>query len=110
MTPGCTSCPPGTVTKLGGRAITVREQGAFLDDNTLAGSTATMDRVFRVLTGVCGLGIVDAVHLCSTTPARELGLAGLGVIAPGAIADLVVLGPQFTVRQTYIAGEPCLVS
>jgi len=99
---------PGTVTKLGGREITVREHGAFLADNTLAGSTATMDRVFRVLTGVVGLGIVDAAQLCSTTPARELGLTGLGVIAPGAIADLVVLTPQFTVRQTFVAGEPCL--
>ena len=102
--------PPGTVTRLGGRSITVREQGAFLGDNTLAGSTATMDRVFRVLTGVGGLGLVDAAQLCSTTPAREMGLAGFGVIAPGGIADLVVLGPQFTVRQTYIDGEPCLAS
>ena len=29
--------------------------------------------------------------MCATTPARELGLAGFGVIAEGAMADLVVL-------------------
>jgi N-acetylglucosamine-6-phosphate deacetylase len=86
----------------------VRDQGAFLDDNTLAGSTATMDRVFRVLTSIGGLGFVDAATICATTPARELGLTGHGLIAPGAVADLVVLGPQLTVVETYIAGRPCL--
>ena len=30
--------------------------------------------------------------ICSTTPARALGLQGFGVIAPGAMADLAVLG------------------
>jgi N-acetylglucosamine-6-phosphate deacetylase len=100
--------PPGTRTKLGGRTIEVRQQGAFLEDNTLAGSTATMDRVFRLLTSLGGLGLVDAVALCSTTPARELGLTGLGVIATGALADLVVLGPQWNVAETYVDGIPCL--
>jgi len=100
--------PPGSTARLGGRTIVMREQGAFLEDGTLAGSTATMDRVFRVLTGVGGLGFVDAAHLCSTTPARELGLVGHGVIAAGAAADLVVLGPRLNVVQTYVGGEPCL--
>ncbi|MCX6545405.1 MAG: N-acetylglucosamine-6-phosphate deacetylase [Acidobacteria bacterium] len=100
--------PPGSRARIGGRAIDVGEQGAFLEDNTLAGSTATMDRVFRVLTSVGGLGLVDAATLCATTPARELGLTGHGVIAPGAVADLVVLGPQSTVVETYIAGQACL--
>jgi len=99
---------PGTRARLGGRPIDVREQGAFLEDGTLAGSTATMDRVFRVLTSVGGLGFVDAATLCATTPARELGLTGLGVIAPGAVADLVVLGPQLNVVETYIDGRPSL--
>jgi N-acetylglucosamine-6-phosphate deacetylase len=43
--------------------------------------------------------------VCSTTPARTLGLQGFGVIAPGAAADLVVLDRQFRVVQTWIAGE-----
>ena len=41
----------------------------------------------------------------ATTPARALGLQGFGVISPGAIADLAVLGPDLTVTQTWIAGE-----
>jgi N-acetylglucosamine-6-phosphate deacetylase len=49
---------------------------------------------------------VDAAAICSTTPARELGLTGLGVIAAGAIADLVVLDRHFRVRHTFVAGQP----
>lgn len=97
--------PPGSTASLGGRRITVTEQAAFLDDGTLAGSTATMDRVFRVLTSQVGLGLVDAAQLCSTTPARELGLAGHGVIAEGTVADLVVLDSTLRVVGTLIGGE-----
>ena len=35
--------------------------------------------------------------MCSGTQAAELGLAGQGVIAPGALADLVVLDRQLEV-------------
>jgi N-acetylglucosamine-6-phosphate deacetylase len=42
--------------------------------------------------------------MCSTTPARELGLVGHGVIAPGAVADLVVLDGQLNVTRTWIGG------
>jgi len=95
---------PGARAALGGRPITVRE-AAYLDDGTLAGSVLTMDRAFAFLAGPVGLGLVDAVRLTSTTPARELGLQGLGVLAAGAFADLVVLDRQFRVAETYVAGQ-----
>ena len=40
----------------------------------------------------------------STTPARTLGLSGLGVIVPGALADFVVLDRHFRVVETWIGG------
>ncbi len=52
-----------------------------------------------------GFSLTTAVRLCSTTPAAELGLDGAGEIAPGALADLVVLDQNLAVRQTYIAGR-----
>jgi len=58
-----------------------------------------------VLVGRIGLSPVDAVTLCATTPARELGLVGHGVLAPDSVADLVVLDAQFGVVQTYIGGQ-----
>lgn len=97
--------PPGSRASLGGQRITVRESAAFLDDHTLAGSVLTMDRAFRVLVGKVALSPVDAALLCSTTPARELGLHGHGVIAAGAVADLAVLDRQFNVARTYIGGR-----
>ena len=64
-----------------------------------------MDRAFQRLVREVGLSPVDAVRLCATTPARELGLVGHGVLAPDAVADLVVMDAQFSVVQTYIAGQ-----
>ena len=95
--------PAGQRASLGGHAITVGE-AAYLDDGTLAGSVLTMDRAFRLLVTTMGFGPVDAAQMCSTTPARELGLHGAGVIAQGAIADLVILDSDFRVVDTYISG------
>ncbi|HTK27968.1 MAG TPA: N-acetylglucosamine-6-phosphate deacetylase [Vicinamibacterales bacterium] len=97
--------PAGAAARLGGRRITARDGAARLDDGTLAGSVLTMDAAFRMLIGRVGLSLVDAATLCATTPARELGLVGHGVIAPEARADLVVLDPQLMVVQTYVAGQ-----
>jgi len=101
---GGSGLPEGSRAILGGRAINVRE-AAYLDDGTLAGSVLTMDRAFALLIRTIGLSPVDAATICATSPARALGLSGFGVIAPGAIADLAVLGRDFTLRQTWIAGE-----
>jgi N-acetylglucosamine-6-phosphate deacetylase len=97
--------PVGSEVRLGGQAIYVGETSATLADGTLAGSTLTMDRVFRNLVTRFHATLADAALLCSTTPADELGLAGIGTIAEGAIADLVVLDADFRVRHTLIAGE-----
>ena len=64
-----------------------------------------MDRAFRMLVGRVGLSLVDAATICATTPARELGLVGHGVLARDAVADLVVLDANFSVVQTYVAGQ-----
>jgi N-acetylglucosamine-6-phosphate deacetylase len=98
--------PVGSAARLGGRRIEAGSEAAFLEDGTLAGSTLTMDRVFRNLVIRLGSSVVEAATMCSTTPARELGLTGFGVIAPGAVADLVVLDRGFRVVRTFIGGEP----
>jgi N-acetylglucosamine-6-phosphate deacetylase len=96
--------PRGATALLGGRRITVGDV-ARLDDQTIAGSVLTMDRAFACLVGQAGAGLVDGVRMCSTTPARELGLQGHGVLALGATADFVVLDANLQVRQTWIGGE-----
>jgi N-acetylglucosamine-6-phosphate deacetylase len=62
--------------------------------DTIAGSTATMDRVFRFAVTHGGLphdeALMLAVRQASLNPARALGLPSTGLVA-GATADLVVL-------------------
>jgi N-acetylglucosamine-6-phosphate deacetylase len=95
--------PRGARATLGGYPITVGDT-ALLDDGTIAGSVLTMDRAFAALASSVGASLVDAAAMCATTPARELGLQGLGVIAPGSKADLAVLDASFRVRQTWLGG------
>ena len=97
--------PTGSHSRIGGRTITAGAGTALLEDGTIAGSTLTMDRAFQMLVGRIGLSLVDAAVVCATTPARELGLVGCGLLAPGALADLVVLDANFDVIQTYVAGQ-----
>ena len=94
----------GATARLGGRRIRVTDQAAVLDEGTLAGSTLTMDRAFRTIVKGFGLSVSDASVLCSTTPARELGLKGCGVLMEGGTADLVVLNRQFQVMRTFVDG------
>ena len=95
--------PAGSRTHIGGRPIRIAD-AAYLDDGTIAGSVLTMDRAFGKLTAEVGLSLSDAAVVCSTTPARALGLQGFGVISQGAMADLVVLDRDLRVVQTWIAG------
>ncbi|MCA4722247.1 N-acetylglucosamine-6-phosphate deacetylase [Mycolicibacterium fortuitum] len=75
--------------------------------DTVAGSTATMDRVIRFAVAHCGLAHDDALMLvarqASLNPARALGLPG-GELKPGAAADLVVLDPELAVNGVLRRG------
>ncbi|MPZ16716.1 MAG: N-acetylglucosamine-6-phosphate deacetylase [Luteitalea sp.] len=97
--------PVGSRVELGGRRVTVRETACFLDDGTLAGSRLTMDGAFRFVVQILGLSVVDAARLCATNQAEQLGLADVGAIRAGAVADLTVLGADLQVRSTYVGGQ-----
>ncbi|MGH9142018.1 MAG: N-acetylglucosamine-6-phosphate deacetylase [Vicinamibacterales bacterium] len=97
--------PVGSAAMLGRQTITAGADVAHLADGTIAGSVLTMDRAFQMLVARLGLGLVDAATICATTPARELALVGHGVLTPDAVADLVVLDANFSVVQTYLAGQ-----
>ncbi|OMB84620.1 N-acetylglucosamine-6-phosphate deacetylase [Mycolicibacterium conceptionense] len=75
--------------------------------DTIAGSTATMDRVVRFAVVHCGLPRDEALQLAvrqaSLNPARALGLPCDGLI-PGAPADLVVLDADLTVSAVMRRG------
>ena len=96
----------GTRARLGGRTIVAGPRTATLEDGTLAGSVVTMDGAFRTLVREVGLSLDAAACVCATSPAAHLGLADRGRLEAGQRADLVVMGPDLAVRQTWIAGRP----
>jgi len=71
--------------------------------STIAGSTATMDRLFRSVAPEAGLAA--AVEMTSTTPARTLGLERVGSLRAGYAADLVVLDRDFQVCAVMVRGD-----
>jgi N-acetylglucosamine-6-phosphate deacetylase len=90
---------------LGDRVVHVDERGeARLDDGRLAGSTLSMDRAVRNL---CALGatLPEAVHAAARAPALLAGRPDLGLLAPGAPADVVVLDETLAVRRTLTSGR-----
>ena len=64
-----------------------------------------MDRAFRTIPTTFGFSVVEAAMLCSTTPARELGMTGSGALVEGGTADIVVLDRRFRVVRTFIDGR-----
>ncbi|MCT7659022.1 N-acetylglucosamine-6-phosphate deacetylase [Mycobacterium deserti] len=75
--------------------------------DTIAGSTATMDRVFRFAVAHSGLArdeaLLSAVRQSSINPARALGLPQAG-LATGSPADVVVLDSELAVTGVLAKG------
>ncbi|MDQ6878273.1 MAG: N-acetylglucosamine-6-phosphate deacetylase [Candidatus Dormibacteraeota bacterium] len=95
--------PPGRY-RLGGGEVISDGQTVRRAEGMLAGSVATMPQLIRIAAGLVGSSLRAALTMASLTPARALGLP-LGRIAPGAPADLVVMGRDLQVRATLVAGR-----
>jgi N-acetylglucosamine-6-phosphate deacetylase len=77
-----------------------------LPDGTLAGSSLTMDRAIRNVVDAAGIDVADALCAATSTPAGVLDLPDRGRIAPGARADLVLLGADdLAVRTVWSGGR-----
>lgn len=92
--------------QLGSLNVTVREGLAVLrGTNTIAGSTLTQDRALRIAVELAGITPVDAVAALTLTPATALGLQQRhGLLAPGFVADAVMLDPEWRVSQVWANG------
>jgi N-acetylglucosamine-6-phosphate deacetylase len=93
--------------QLGSLTVSVREGLALLrGTDTIAGSTLTQDRALRIAVTEAHLPEVDAVASLTLTPARVLGIEHRhGLLAPGYVADAVILNSVWGVDEVWADGR-----
>lgn len=113
---GAAACGDGNY-RLGTLDVTVVDGVARIaGTDTIAGSTATMDALFRQraiqrpLEDVADEALVAAVQMTATNPARAMAWADIGDISPGKRADLVVLNEKLQTEAVFLAGKQLKVS
>ena len=80
--------------------------GVMPDGKALASSVVGMDHCVRTYQQLTGQPLHEVIRMASLTPARIAGWDHLiGSIAPGKLADLVVLDQHLQIQQVYLAGE-----
>jgi N-acetylglucosamine-6-phosphate deacetylase len=95
--------PPG-IYRLNDFSVTVSENDARLADGTLAGSVLDMETAVSNLIQFTGCTLAEAIATVTTTPAKLLNLPDRGQIAPGLIADAVLLNQGLKVDLTLTRG------
>lgn len=98
-----TGCRDGSY-RLGSLPVEVTDGIARIaGTDTIAGSTLTLD---AALTRAIAAGVDwrAAVRALTVQPARYLGLADVGLLRPGAYADLVALDADWEVRGVWCRG------
>ncbi len=89
-----------------GREVEVRDGACYLADGTLAGSALSMNRAVRIMNRSAGIPLRECVQMATATPARVLGMdEELGVLRPGARADIVVCDSEMNVWRVFVGGH-----
>ena len=99
----CCGMPDGAY-ETGGQTAFLRDGVARLGDGTIAGAASTL---YEDMCNAIRFGIPEeeAIRAATIVPARELGAAGdLGSVEPGKLADFVVCGEDYALRQVYLGG------
>lgn len=91
---------------LGGLDIEVKNGIARTLSGALAGSTLRMDQALKNMHILAGWSLNACAYAASTRPAMTLKKdAVLGQLAPGFLADMVLLNDNLDVLKVYVAGE-----
>lgn len=88
---------------LGAVGVQVRHGVVRRTDGALAGSVLTVPRAIRNLMAA-GAGLEEAVAAATSVPARAARRGDVGVLRPGAIADVVVLDGDVEVTRVILDG------
>ena len=91
---------------LGGQPVTVRGNLATLQDGTIAGSATNLMQCVRVIVKEMGVPLETAVQCAAVNPARSIGIFDrYGSIAPGKVANMVLLDQELRVMTVILNGE-----
>ena len=98
--------PNGATTKIGslksGLDVIVEDDVAKLPSRqAFAGSTATADRLFRVMAKAIGKDMVALCKMCATTPAKAMGLNDCGELAVGKRADILMMNENLEIERVF---------
>ena len=93
--------------QLGKIEVEVEGGVARTADGRLAGSTGSVPQAVRRLVAL-GVPLADAVDAGTRVPARILGRTDIGVLEPGAPADVVILDDDLSVTRVFRGGREVL--
>ena len=92
--------------ELGGQKVFVKGELATLEDGTIAGSVATMNRCIKIFWENTGAPLAQVIEMVTKTPAMELNLyEELGSLELGKRADVVIFDEEVNIKQTIIGGK-----
>jgi N-acetylglucosamine-6-phosphate deacetylase len=100
--------PPGEYDGLipGDSVVVTADRGIRRkSDGVLTGSAITAITAFRNAVFKFGRSIPEASQLCSTNPARLLGLKKKGMLAAGMDADVILLDRDLRLATTLVQGK-----
>jgi N-acetylglucosamine-6-phosphate deacetylase len=104
-TPGA-GMPEGYTYRLGTVSCRVQDGVGMVEgQDAFGGSTTLVDEMLRYLVGELGWPVYQVLAMLTSSPATVLGRSDLGVIAPGARADLVLWTPELTADRVIIGGR-----
>ena len=110
----CAAGEPDGIYSLGGLRVKVEKGRATLADvpydpkavvSNVAGSVALFPSCFQRFVRVAGLPLEEAVKAAGYNQLRSLGIFDRGEIAPGQIADFVLVDSELVPQMTIVGGE-----
>lgn len=100
ITDAVTACPTGPYAFFQGDNCFVNAEG------TLSGSALSMIQAVKNCVLYGGIPLDEALRMASTYPAKLIGRKDLGILKPGARADLLVFDDRLNLEEVFYEGEP----
>ncbi len=90
---------------LGGLPVAVKGNLATLADGTIAGSATNLADCVRTAVHKMDIPLADAIYAATAAPAKSIGIFNdRGSIAPGKVADLLLLDCGLGLRKVILRG------